>query len=446
MAQTTRLLNEAVSRPFYPAGSAHFITGATNYGCLVWVITGFFFLPVPGLYPTVTIDGVAAIVVYATDTLVIAIQGAGTPAGVQTLTVTNSLGFSDSITVSVCTPSGTQIVYVSSIISGPSIQWNVYGRGFSGGSAPTVTVGAFAVVLSSFSDSHVQFTTNIPVTLPSIRTLTIVNNDTGGTASLQTRIVDTENFASLRTVTATNQFETTINPPANVVITPADPVRQIHRNHRLYSYINERMENKQGVVKIRRVGVYDNFSNRMITPDTRINVDLTLVNSSFITPLDGFLALGVMSKAVTGIGTAFTTDLSDGDYIICGQTPGVAGAYPPVPGSPVLLQVDHVIDDTNLTLRNYPPYNDAPVYGRVRTVATETISMRGIDRLNDMKYCEMLFPAMNFSAVTGELFLLAQLRLDDTIEFSTADISGWFAGNAVYFDVCTEVGFTIFRT
>lgn len=431
MSQTTRLYPEATPGPFYPAGLPHFITNATNYDCLLWVIEGFFFMPVAGIYPAVDIGGTPATVIFATDTIIFAMQGAGTPTGPQTITVTNSLGFSDTIVAAVCTPSATKISYVSSYRSDNIVTWTIYGRGLCGLSSPVVTVGADTATILTFAADRIQCTTPFS-TSDSI--LTVTNADTMESATVPVSTVEPAQYRNARTIRATNVFNTAIAPPADITINPGDPVTQLYvTDQRLYSYLNTRAENRNGRIAIRKAGVYCSCPGLILnTIDARIDLDVTFINGYFLSTLSGFLGYGTGSKIVTGLSTLFTTELAAGDYMIAGQSPADS--------RPVLMQVDTIIDDTTLTIKNYPPVTNVSCCGRLAVQDSHTFNLYGVNRLNTLYEFSQMSPVGEiFQPYTGELYFIAGISLTSPLSFSTKNVNAAFSGKEIALDVMVEM-------
>lgn len=239
----------------------------------------------------------------------------------------------------------------------------------------------------------------------------------------------------LRTVRARNVYEGVIAPPADLTIVSGDWVQQVLQDR-------ANIQSVQSNFILRRLGIFSNFADGLVFKNANERINVRIFAQAYTrTLLTGTLQTTVGSKAVTGVGTSFTTEVFTQD-ILAIPASGDQYSYHIVDGDPA--------DDFNLNLTDYAEYNAiTPAYKLISQPSFVQFNYRHISELNYMYEIDEFFSPLQFAtpALTDIVILAAinQSSLNfsaSDIDFLTKSISTDFVDDVVHFDVVAELEFT----
>lgn len=241
--------------------------------------------------------------------------------------------------------------------------------------------------------------------------------------------------SSIRTLTARNVIEKTIAPPADMQVLVADPKPQIfeagQRTTGSFRYISG------SNLILERAGLFSNFGDGLVwkNPWVRATVNIEAVPFSLpASPISGTVSLALNSKAITGIGTVFTTEMIPGSVIKV-QSGGRTGYF----------IVDTVTDNFNATLTDYG-MTAAGVSCEVLNTPVPSIlvaRISGVENFNTMYEIEAFIPVAVLGGNLNNFFLKASVGLSSTADLMTRTIDTSYDGETAYFDVKADFKLTL---
>lgn len=182
-------------------------------------------------------------------------------------------------------------------------------------------------------------------------------------------------------------------------------------------------------------GIYCNYADGLVPADQDAQLALRITAKSHFDDgaLTGVLTTVAGSRNVTGIGTAFTTELSPGDVIADLAVNGEA------------LIVQSITDNFNLVLRTVPTYSNAGgTFNLLGLVSQDIEGLFLIQNLNEMVDIDQFFTPLIFGTSASEYTLLyatiiAMGSTLNTFTWKTISINADYAGEQVFFDVGLDI-------
>jgi len=230
----------------------------------------------------------------------------------------------------------------------------------------------------------------------------------------------------MRRFWARNVVEKTISPPNDLQIAQADPVEQA------FDLGTGPELNLDTNLIIHSIGLFSNFADGLVfaNPEERIRTRLTINACEFVN-LTGTLTTTAGSKTLSGAGTAFTTELSDGDIILFG------GAYHIIDGAPA--------NDTTATLRNYAYIGVSESGQRCDIIngqgANKDIDIRQLNYMYDLS--DFVLPISLTDTTPDAIVLIGTITTDnDNFTFLTKSVNTDFDGDNCFFSLGIDVEFT----
>lgn len=236
-------------------------------------------------------------------------------------------------------------------------------------------------------------------------------------------------FSKERRFWSKDLYNAAINPPNNFTIAASG------FNRRILS-IDISLLSPQTNIIVQKMGLFSNFADGLVWGDNSMRIFGSATARAF-TFGDTFTGTSVTvtagSKTITGVGTAFQTQLDDGDYF----TDGVWIYH--TDGEPAT--------QTQLTVRDWPEQNRAAVpantFRKLTEVGNDLVTRVELNLLNEMMPIdEFITPSAFGTAVTDVIGVEIDISNFEQLAFLTKAVSTSFAGDTCSFDVAADLEFT----
>ena len=242
-------------------------------------------------------------------------------------------------------------------------------------------------------------------------------------------------FSTERRVWAKGVYAANITPPNDFTIASGAFLSPIVS-------IDQQALNPNSNIVINKVGLYSNFADGLVwkTVGQRLWLGITArvytIDTNFLT---GMFAITAGSKAVTGVETAFNTELADGDVFTNGGASGLLGTFVyRVNGNPP--------DAANLTLHDWPEQSLTMMNMRkLVPLGSDAFRRIEITTLNEMiDLDEFMKPSAFVAAGSVPRYVTLEMSFLNSagLTFLTKSINTAFSGDSCFFDTALDIEFT----
>lgn len=256
----------------------------------------------------------------------------------------------------------------------------------------------------------------------------------------------------LQSFTARNVAKpSAISPPNDFVLTTAN----FNTIDQILTPSPQPVNNASNII-VQRVGLFSNFADGLVFKNPAdqlpLNVRVGLYRQDDLSGVGNTVTFTRGSKAVTGVGTAFTTDFSPGDIIY--HNIGID-----INGNKIgwYYGIESVTNDTNMELMDYAYNTEAGAdYAKMTSssAGTQIANQVHIRQLNTFYELDKFYTPQIYGDTTDFNELVIRASISDKTDyytradftFLTKSINTAYDGDTCFFDIRADVEYTAIAT